>query len=51
MYTFLWRHLPGSTGARILQVLALLALVFWVLMTWAFPALEPHLPLEEVMVG
>lgn len=51
MYAFLWRLLPGPWPAKSAQALLLIALVFWLLMEVAFPALEPHLPLEEVVVG
>lgn len=51
MYALLWRILPGPLAVKLLQVVALLAVTFWVLMYVAFPALEPHLPLDQVMVG
>ncbi|WP_235735433.1 hypothetical protein [Nocardioides alcanivorans] len=51
MYAFLWRHLPGPTPVKVIEALALLVLVFLLLMHVVFPALEPHLPLDEVTVG
>ncbi|CAM3259421.1 hypothetical protein NODU109028_07490 [Nocardioides dubius] len=51
MYALLWRLLPGPWPAKTAQALVLLAVVFWLLMYVAFPALEPHLPLEQVVVG
>jgi len=37
MYAWLRRVLPGSTGARVLQLLALALIVLAVLWFWAFP--------------
>jgi hypothetical protein len=37
MYAWLWRALPGSRGARVLQLLAVLLAVLMVLWFWAFP--------------
>lgn len=51
MYAWIWRHLPGPVPVKLLEVLLLLGVIFWFLMYVAFPALEPHLPLEEVTVG
>ncbi len=51
MYAFIWRLLPGPTPAKVVGALVLLALVFLLLMYAVFPALEPHLPLDEVTVG
>ncbi|WP_168929360.1 hypothetical protein [Nocardioides sp. GY 10113] len=51
MYAFLWRILPGGTAAKLLQALALAALAFWLLMYVVFPWVEPHLPLDQVVVG
>jgi hypothetical protein len=37
MYGWLWRVLPGSPGARVLQLLALGLVVLALLWFWAFP--------------
>ena len=51
MYTWIWRHLPGSTWAKSAQALALflviVALLFFVIFPWA----EPYLPFDQVEVG
>lgn len=51
MYAALWRLLPGPTALKALQAVALLALVVWVLLGWVFPAVEPHLPFDQITVG
>jgi hypothetical protein len=51
MYGFIWRRLPGPTAVKAVQALVLLALVLWLLMAVVFPAVEPHLPIDEVVVG
>lgn len=51
MYGFLWRHLPGPWPVRLVESLALLvgavALLFYVV----FPAVDPHLPFNDVTVN
>jgi hypothetical protein len=51
MYGWIWRHLPGTTAARVAQavllVLAVLALLFLVV----FPWLDPRLPFNNVTTG
>jgi hypothetical protein len=51
MYAWIWRHLPGGTGTRtalsLLLVLGVAALLLFVV----FPAVEPHLPFNDVTVG
>ncbi len=44
MYVWIWRHLPGSTGLRLLQALLLVAAVSALLLFVVFPVLEPRLP-------
>lgn len=51
MYALIWRLLPGSTPVKIGEALVLVLLVFWLLMAVIFPAVEPHLPIDEVVVG
>jgi hypothetical protein len=51
MYVWIWRHLPGGTWAKVGQatliVLAVIALLFFVVFPWA----EPYLPFDHVEVG
>lgn len=51
MYAFIWRLLPGPTPAKVAQAIVLLLLVFWLLMAVVFPAVEPHLPIDDVVIG
>lgn len=51
MYTLIWRLLPGPTAVKVAEAAVLLVLVFWLLMAVIFPAVEPHLPLDSVIVG
>jgi hypothetical protein len=50
MYVWIWRHLPGALGWKVLQatflVMALSALLLFVI----FPWLEPKLPINRVTV-
>jgi hypothetical protein len=50
MYGWLWRHLPGSTSWRLLQLLVLLVGVVALLLFVVFPAVEPHLPFNNVNI-
>ncbi|WP_170315447.1 hypothetical protein [Nakamurella deserti] len=51
MYTWIWRHLPGTAWAKAAQAfvlfLAVVALLFFVIFPWA----EPYLPFDQVQVG
>ena len=51
MYTWLWRKLPGGLpgkiGGSLLLVLAVVALLFFVV----FPWVEPRLPLNDVTIN
>ncbi len=40
MYEWLWRALPGSPGARTLQLLALALMLLLLLWFWVFPWLS-----------
>ena len=51
MYAALWRLLPGPTWLKALEALALVLLVLWLLLAYAFPAIEPHLPFDRISVG
>ena len=48
MYSWVWRHLPGSSTVRVLQSLMLVAAVVTLLLLVVFPWLEPQLPFNEV---
>jgi hypothetical protein len=48
VYVWIWRHLPGPTTVRILQVLVLFLLVVALLFFVVFPWLEPYLPFDRV---
>ena len=50
MYVWLWRHLPGARGLKLLQVIVLLLAVVALLMFVIFPWVEPHLPINQVTV-
>ena len=51
MYAFIWRLLPGPLAVKVGAAIVLLLLVLWLLMAVIFPAVEPHLPIEEVVIG
>ena len=51
MYAALWRILPGPRWLKAVECLVLLLLVVWVLFTWVFPAVSPHLPFTDNTVG
>jgi hypothetical protein len=48
MYSWIWRHLPGSRTVRLLQALMLVAAVVMLLLLVVFPWVEPRLPFNEV---
>ncbi|MBA2471876.1 MAG: hypothetical protein H0V41_06385 [Pseudonocardiales bacterium] len=48
MYSWIWRHLPGSHAVRLLESLLLVAAVLTLLMLVVFPWVEPRLPFNEV---
>ena len=50
MYGWLWRHLPGNSPLRAAQLLVLLVGVVALLLFIIFPAVEPHLPWNNVTV-
>ncbi|GAA3309622.1 hypothetical protein [Nonomuraea dietziae] len=50
MYGWIWRHLPGSLGVRLLTALVLVAGAGTVLWYAVFPLLEPAVTLDEVTV-
>jgi hypothetical protein len=51
MYSWIWRHLPGSRAMRVLQLLMLIAAVVTLLFLVVFPWVEPRLPFNEVTTG
>lgn len=51
MYGWLWRHLPGPTAARVVQLVVLAVVVVAVCFVWVFPAVAPHLPVNQQTVG
>ena len=51
MYAALWRLLPGPTWLKVIEAVALVALGIWLLLTVVFPAVEPHLPFDQISVG
>jgi hypothetical protein len=50
VYGWIWRHLPGSTGVRAAVALVLALAVVALLLFVVFPAVEPHLPFNDVTV-
>lgn len=51
MYAALWRILPGNRLLKVLQCAVLLVLVCLSLLHWVFPAVEPHLPFDRIIIG
>ena len=50
MYTWIWHHLPGNVGLRLVQVLVLVSAVSLLLLFVIFPWIEPDLPFNQVTV-
>ncbi len=50
MYTWIWRHLPGSTATKAAQALVLVLAVCALLLFVVFPWVEPKLPFNDVTV-
>jgi hypothetical protein len=50
VYGWIWRHLPGNTGVRAAVALVLVLAVVALLLFVVFPAVEPHLPFNDVTV-
>ena len=48
MYSWIWRHLPGSYAIKLLEALLLVAAVIALLFLVVFPWAEPRLPFNEV---
>jgi hypothetical protein len=50
VYTWIWRHLPGGLPGKLAGSLLLVLAVSALLLFVVFPWLEPMLPLNEVTV-
>ncbi len=50
MYTALWRVLPGPTPVKVLLAVLLALAAVAALFLWAFPALEPLLPFDKIVL-
>lgn len=51
MYTWIWRHLPGTTAAKALAALLMALEVAALLLFVVFPQVEPLLPFTNVTVA
>ena len=51
MYRYLWYYLPGPTWLKLVELLVLLAAVFFLLMEVVFPWLSPLMPYTDDEVG
>ena len=51
MYGWMFRHLPGPLWVRILITVVLLAAIVVALFGWVFPAIAPHMPFNDGLVG
>ena len=51
MYGWLFRHLPGPLWVLILITVVLLAAIVVALFGWVFPAIAPHMPFNDGLVG
>jgi hypothetical protein len=51
VYAWLWRHIPGPLPIRLLVSLAVLVGVVALLFFVIFPAIDPHLPWNNVNVS
>lgn len=51
MYSWIYRHLPGTGRPRIVLAVVLALAAVTLLLFVVFPAVEPHLPVTRVTVG
>ncbi len=51
MYAALWRLLPGPTWLKVVEAAVLFLAAVMVLLVWVFPAVEPHLPFDRIIIG
>jgi hypothetical protein len=45
MYTWIWRHLPGGTGAKAVLAVLLAVVVASLLLFWVFPTVSGYVDL------
>jgi hypothetical protein len=50
VYGWLFRHLPGPTPVKVALAVLLVGVVATVLLLVVFPWVEPHLPINRVVV-
>ena len=50
MYGLLWRLLPGPVWIRVILAILLVLAVVAVCFTWAFPAVAPFMPFNDITV-
>lgn len=50
MYIWIWRHLPGGTGAKVASSLLLVLAAAVLLLLVIFPYAEEHLPFTDVTI-
>jgi hypothetical protein len=51
MYSWIWRHLPGSVAARTAQVVLLIVLIGLLLWLVAYPWAAVRVPIDQAGVG
>lgn len=51
MYAWIWRRLPGTTGAKLVEAVLLTAAVVALLLFVVFPWIEPALPFTDPTAG
>ena len=51
MYSWIWRHLPGPVGVRVMLSVVLVCGVIALLFFVVFPAIDPLLPFNNVTTG
>ncbi|HEY2763491.1 MAG TPA: hypothetical protein VGJ13_05680 [Pseudonocardiaceae bacterium] len=51
MYSWIWRHLPGSRAVKTVEVLLLVIAVLALLMFVVFPWADARLPFNNVTTG
>ncbi|MGH3794280.1 MAG: hypothetical protein ACRDSP_05270 [Pseudonocardiaceae bacterium] len=51
MYSWIWRHLPGSRGVKMAEALLLFIVVVALLMFVLFPWADSRLPFNNVTTG
>jgi hypothetical protein len=51
MYGWIWRHLPGPFGVRLLIAIGLVIAVIAICFQWIFPAVAPRMPWQDTTVG